>query len=98
MTTVGYGDLFPVTAAGRAVGGVVMILGIGLFGLLAATLASFLVEKDLKRKEIDPQLVQIDERLSRIETLLGNLQSTASAADLEETPDNDRSQLPTRGS
>jgi hypothetical protein len=30
-----------------------MILGIGLFGLLAASLASLLVEKDLER-EIDP--------------------------------------------
>jgi hypothetical protein len=55
MTTVGHGDLFPVTAAGRAVGAVAMVLGIGLFGLLAATLASFLVEKDLEKKEIDPQ-------------------------------------------
>jgi hypothetical protein len=29
--------------------------GIGLFGLLAASLASFLVKKDLE-KEIDPQM------------------------------------------
>jgi Ion channel len=36
MTTVGFGDRFPVTAAGRAIGAGIMILGIGLFGLLAA--------------------------------------------------------------
>jgi voltage-gated potassium channel len=70
ITTVGYGDRFPITAAGRAVGAVVMILGIGLFGLLAATLASFLVEKDLEKKEVDPQIVEMAERLERIERLL----------------------------
>ena len=62
ITTVGYGDRFPVTAIGRAIGAGVMILGIGLFGLLAATLASFLVEKDLE-KEIDPQIAEIGERV-----------------------------------
>jgi hypothetical protein len=47
-----------------------MILGIGLFGLLAATLASFLVEKDLEKKEVDPQIGEMAERLERIERLL----------------------------
>jgi voltage-gated potassium channel len=68
-TTVGYGDKFPVTPIGRAIGAGVMILGIGLFGLLAASLASLLVEKDLER-EIDPQIAEMNERLERIERLL----------------------------
>jgi voltage-gated potassium channel len=69
VTTVGYGDKFPVTAIGRAIGAGVMVLGIGLFGLLAASLASLLVEKDLE-KQIDPQIAEIGERLERIERLL----------------------------
>jgi len=97
VTTVGYGDKVPVTALGRAIGAGVMVLGIGLFGLLAASLASSFVEKDIE-KELDPQMAQIDERLARIETLLGNLQPTASGKDLEETSGNVRSQLPPRGS
>jgi voltage-gated potassium channel len=75
VTTVGYGDRFPVTAVGRAIGAGVMILGIGLFGLLAASLASFFVERGFQRKA-DPQLEQIEQRLSRIEELLQNLQPT----------------------
>ena len=33
LTTVGYGDVFPVTVAGRFLAGVIAILGIGLFAL-----------------------------------------------------------------
>jgi len=76
ITTVGYGDRFPVTPIGRAIGAGVMILGIGLFGLLAASLASLLVEKDLER-ELDPQIAQLDSRLARIEALLESLQPVA---------------------
>jgi demethoxyubiquinone hydroxylase (CLK1/Coq7/Cat5 family) len=57
-----------------------MVLGIGLFGLLAASLASLLVEKDLE-KELDPQIQEIDERLQRIERLLENLQPSRSDGD-----------------
>jgi voltage-gated potassium channel len=78
ITTVGYGDRFPVTPIGRAIGAGVMILGIGLFGLLAASLASLLIERDLE-KEIDPQIAEIDQRLTRIEQLLQNLQPSEGA-------------------
>jgi hypothetical protein len=65
--------------AARTYGAVVMVIGIGLFGLLAASLASFMVEKDIG-KELYPQMAQIDERLARIETLLGNLQPATAKA------------------
>jgi voltage-gated potassium channel Kch len=37
-TTVGYGDVFPHTETGRAVGAVVMIVGTGFVALLTAAL------------------------------------------------------------
>jgi voltage-gated potassium channel len=45
LTTVGYGDVYPVTTAGRILGGIVAALGIGLFALPTAILgAGFLDE------------------------------------------------------
>jgi voltage-gated potassium channel len=41
VTTVGYGDKFPTTVAGRLVAGGLMLLGIALFGILTASLSSF---------------------------------------------------------
>lgn len=43
LTTVGYGDLYPVTNGGRAVGVAVMFAGVGVIGALASILASILV-------------------------------------------------------
>ncbi|MGN5732021.1 potassium channel family protein [Arthrobacter psychrochitiniphilus] len=45
ITTVGYGDLSPVSATGRFIAVGLMIGGIALLGTITATLASWLVEK-----------------------------------------------------
>ncbi len=44
MTTVGYGDLVPVTNGGRILGMVLQISGVTLFGLLVATIAVHLTQ------------------------------------------------------
>jgi voltage-gated potassium channel len=46
ITTVGYGDLVPVTTGGRIAAVVLMIAGIALLGALAGVLASFLRTQD----------------------------------------------------
>jgi len=43
VTTVGYGDSFPVTSEGRAVAALLMFVGIGLFSSLTALLAAWVV-------------------------------------------------------
>jgi hypothetical protein len=43
ITTVGYGDQFPVTLLGRTMGVFLMLAGIGIIGALASILASLLV-------------------------------------------------------
>jgi voltage-gated potassium channel len=49
LTTVGYGDVYPVTAVGRVLGAGVAVLGIGLFALPTAILGSGFVE-ELERR------------------------------------------------
>jgi voltage-gated potassium channel len=51
MTTVGYGDHYPVTSIGRAVALGLMLGGIALLGTITATLASWLVENVQAEKE-----------------------------------------------
>jgi voltage-gated potassium channel len=46
MTTVGYGDVTPVTPEGRVAATILMILGIGLFSAVTATVTSFLIASD----------------------------------------------------
>jgi voltage-gated potassium channel len=45
VTTVGYGDKYPVTGQGRLVAVVLMITGIAVVGTVTASLAAWIVEK-----------------------------------------------------
>ena len=45
VTTVGYGDHYPVTAIGRVVAVGLMLAGIGLLGVVTASLATYLIER-----------------------------------------------------
>ncbi len=50
LTTVGYGDVFPVTVAGRLLAGLIAVVGIGLFALPAGILGSGFMEEIGKGK------------------------------------------------
>jgi voltage-gated potassium channel len=51
LTTVGYGDIVPITTAGRVDGAAIMFMGVALLGLLAGSLASFF---GLQPEDADP--------------------------------------------
>ena len=51
ITTVGYGDRYPVTNAGRLVGVLVMTAGVGLFGTLSGFLANTFLSPPKKKEE-----------------------------------------------
>jgi voltage-gated potassium channel len=60
ITTVSYGDRFPMSSAGRAVAVVLMIAGIGMFGVITATIAAYFVEQQAEE--------DVASRLDRIES------------------------------
>jgi voltage-gated potassium channel len=54
ITTVGYGDKFPVTTEGRIIAAILMTAGVGLFGTFTAYVASWFV-KDRSSDENHPR-------------------------------------------
>ncbi len=52
ISTVGYGDKYPVTSAGRMIAVFLMTAGVGVFGLFTAYIASIFVADDKRKQEI----------------------------------------------
>jgi voltage-gated potassium channel len=89
MTTVGYGDRFPVTDAGRLIGAAVMLLGIALLGVLTAAIAAWFI-REISNKD-EENLEPVEDRIAALEAKIDKLlelQSTSSAAEaLSAVPD-----------
>ena len=51
ITTVGYGDLYPITSEGRIIAAVLMTVGVGLFGTFTAYVASWFVARKVEEEE-----------------------------------------------
>ena len=83
LTTVGYGDFYPVTMAGRITGVFVMVTGIGIIGALASILASVLVAPD---NEPDTAETSTREELAAIRSELVALRASLGRGGLAEDP------------
>jgi voltage-gated potassium channel len=68
ITTVGYGDTFPVTNEGRAIAVFLMILGISLFGFLTANIAAFMVSQNetVSLDDLDRKLDRLEQQIQRL--------------------------------
>lgn len=62
VSTVGYGDRYPVSAVGRGIASALMVTGIALFGAITASIAAYFVGK-----------AHDDQLLSRVEELHAKL-------------------------
>lgn len=69
ITTIGYGDCYPVTDAGRLIATVLMVSGIGLFGTLSGVAASiFLGTGESERADSDATRLRIlEQRIAELE-------------------------------
>jgi len=68
VTSVGYGDMVPVTHQGRIVATVLMTIGVLLFGTMTAYMASWLTRPQEENQ--DRELVAIREELGQMNALL----------------------------
>jgi voltage-gated potassium channel len=72
ITTVGYGDQYPVSDSGRILGALIMTIGVGLFGTITAFLANAFIEPD--DDEDDQQMStafrDLSEQMGEIKSML----------------------------
>jgi voltage-gated potassium channel len=70
MTTVGYGDRYPVTSAGRLVAFGLMLGGVALLGTVSATLASWLIETvEAEKEQIEDVRITVQRLEAKIDQL-----------------------------
>ncbi len=95
LTTVGYGDVTPITTAGKVFGAIITILGVGLAALPAGILASGLANELTQRREELEQhfremlleenidLVRNQKRVEKMRKELGLAQDVAQNIELQ---------------
>jgi voltage-gated potassium channel len=78
VTTVGYGDVTPTTAAGRGIATIVMLTGIGFLTVVTAAITAVFVESARRRIRDDLEKVEHgrhDEIMARLERIEARLPS-----------------------
>jgi voltage-gated potassium channel len=68
ITTVGYGDKFPLSSEGRIVAGMLMLAGVGLFGTFSGFIASWFIAP--QKKEADTEIQSLRIEIAELRTLL----------------------------
>ena len=69
ITTVGYGDLVPVTVEGRIAAGVLMVGGLAVLGSIAATLGAYLNAEERASARAEREDVTVETVLSEVRRL-----------------------------
>ncbi len=82
VTTVGYGDRYPVTTEGRVVAAMLMIVGVGLFGTFTAFVSRLFIASEVRDE--NEELTKIHDDLNALRDELRVFRSELSAREAEE--------------
>lgn len=74
VTTVGYGDYYPVTLEGRIVAAILMMAGVGMFGTFTGFVASWFLEDD-KEKQDKHVATNMSNDISELKDEIGELKA-----------------------
>lgn len=91
FTTVGYGDLFPVTGVGRFAGLIMMLTGLAALGSVAAILGSTFssIDSDTNAQQLNEVLEEVHglrDQVAELTQLMANSQHSADATTMEDGP------------
>ncbi|MDC0611534.1 ion transporter [Vibrio sp.] len=76
ITTVGYGDFYPITYEGRIVAVILMTAGVGLFGTFTGFIASWFLEDDDSKKDrhvvtnLNDQITDLKQEIQDLKQLI----------------------------
>lgn len=75
-TTIGYGDVVPITQEGRAMAVILMMLGIVILAVATANVSAYFVDgrRDTSNDAM-PDTVEVIERLARLEASIANIEA-----------------------
>ncbi len=73
MSTVGYGDQYPVTNGGRTLGTVIIVVGVGIFGTLTGYLANLFLSPAKEEADTTPSTLEV--KLQELKALSARQQS-----------------------
>jgi voltage-gated potassium channel len=71
VTTVGYGDLYPETVAGRVIAMGLMLVGIGFISVLTAAVATRFIQTDTQSDEVLETLHRIEADIAELKAKVG---------------------------
>jgi voltage-gated potassium channel len=81
ISTVGYGDHFPVTNRGRLFGALIIVIGVGIFGTFTGYLANFFLSPAKKAAAPEPsEDVDVRSKVAELRELIAQQQAQQQAA------------------
>lgn len=91
MTTVGYGDRYPVTTEGRLVAAGLMVAGIALIGIITATFASWLIDRvqeieETTRTATRRDVQALSEQIAELQATVERLSAATDDGGVSRTP------------